>query len=194
MISRRGPEGGGFVGARGDNVYAGRDGNVYRRDQGGNWQKWDNGSWNSPNRPTQNNAARDSMLNDRARQTERQTRDNAARGDRAGQSTSRSTQMDRSTRSNLNRDRAARMNGHNVTATIGTYNRSGGEPGKLSRGKVFREDGGGFRGGRSSVAEESKGPSLPSEVSYPPAQRPRSPTTSFVRDIANQSGSRPALS
>jgi len=146
MISRRGPEGGGFVGKRGDNVYAGRDGNVYRRDQGGNWQKWDNGSWNSPNRPTQNNAARDSMLNDRAKQTERQTRDNAARGDRAGQSTSRSTQMDRSTRSNLDRDRAARMNGAQRNRDFGTYNRSGGSAGSY-RGGGFSRGGGGFRGG-----------------------------------------------
>src|SRR5262245_23670022 len=80
MISRRGENGSGFVGQRGDNVYAGRDGNVYRRDQNGNWSKWDNGSWNSPQRG--DNSVRDSMLNDRARTQERQDRARAdgARG------------------------------------------------------------------------------------------------------------------
>ena len=71
MISRRGPDGGGFVGARGENVYAGRDGNVYRRDQSGNWSKWENGNWNSPRDRSNEIQSRDSMLNDRARQSER---------------------------------------------------------------------------------------------------------------------------
>jgi hypothetical protein len=50
-ISRRGPNGGGFVAGNGDNVYAGHDGNVYRRGDDGGWQKWDNGNWGSVNRP-----------------------------------------------------------------------------------------------------------------------------------------------
>src|SRR4030095_4860476 len=105
MISRRGPDGGGFVGARGENVYAGRDGNVYRRDQSGSWSKWDNGNWNSVERPEQRNSTRDSMLNDRARNSER------ARGERIGESSSRPTQMDRGTLNTLERDRAARSSG-----------------------------------------------------------------------------------
>ncbi len=36
----------GFVGQRGDDLYAGRDGNVYRRTDSG-WQNFDNGSWNN---------------------------------------------------------------------------------------------------------------------------------------------------
>ena len=44
-VTRRGPQGSGFVGATGSgNVYAGRDGNVYRK-QGDSWQKFDNGGW-----------------------------------------------------------------------------------------------------------------------------------------------------
>ena len=55
----------GFVGHRGDDLYAGRDGNVYRRSDNG-WQSWDNGNWNSVdrgdvNRPTQHN--RDTINN-----------------------------------------------------------------------------------------------------------------------------------
>ena len=146
VISRRGPDGGGFVGSKGDNVYAGRDGNVYKRDASGNWQKWNNGNWTSPNRPTQNNGARDSMLNDRAKQTDRQARENAARGERTGQSGTRSSQMDRSTRQSLDRDRAARMNGTQRTRNYGTYNRSGGA-GTYRGGGGFRGGGGGFRGG-----------------------------------------------
>src|SRR4029434_5829912 len=88
MINRRGE---GFVGKQGDNVYAGRDGNAYRRDANGNWSKWENGGWNS---------TREGMLNDSARQRERQNRTgdgNGARGDRAGQTGSRALDIDRST-------------------------------------------------------------------------------------------------
>ncbi|HEU4872096.1 MAG TPA: hypothetical protein VFT44_03280, partial [Pyrinomonadaceae bacterium] len=145
MISRRGPDGSGFVGARGDNVYAGRDGNVYRRDQNGNWSKWDNGSWNSANRPEQRNSAgRDSMLNDRARQSER------ARGDRIGQPSAGT--MDRGTMGSLERDRAARSSGAQRSRDFGSYSRSpnrgsvGGYGGSRGGGG-FRGGGGGFRGG-----------------------------------------------
>src|SRR6201988_1943259 len=138
MISRRGPDGGGFVGARGENVYAGRDGNVYRRDQNGNWQKWDNGGWNSPNRPEQRNSSvRDSMLNERARQSDRPS------GDRIGQS-SRPAQVDRGTINSLERDRAARSNGAQRSRDFGTYNRS---PNRGSVGGYRGGGGGGFRGG-----------------------------------------------
>jgi hypothetical protein len=149
MISRRGQNGSGFVGSRGDNVYAGRDGNVYRRDQNGNWSKWDNGNWNSPERPQHNGAARDSMLNDRARQQERQLRDNPSRGDRS----SGASQMDRSTMGTLERDRAARTSGSQRTRDSSTYQRNGGNAGSyrgggMSRGSGgFRGGGGGFRGG-----------------------------------------------
>lgn len=143
MISRRGPDGGGFVGTRGDNVYAGRDGNVYRRDSSGNWQKWENGGWNSPNRPEQrgSGSVRDSMMNDRARAESR------AGGDRVGNS-SRPSTMDRSTVSGLERDRAARSSGSQRSRDFGNYsrspssNRSVGGYGGGSRG-----GGGGFRGG-----------------------------------------------
>jgi hypothetical protein len=142
MISRRGPDGGGFIGTRGENVYAGRDGNVYRRDQNGNWQKWDNGSWNSAARPEQRDGARDSMLNDRARQSER------ARGERTGQPANRPTQMDRGTLSTLERDRAARSNGSQRSRDYGSYSRSrsSGSVGGY-RGGGFSRGGGGFRGG-----------------------------------------------
>ncbi len=46
----------GFVGRKGDDLYAGRDGNVYKRSDSG-WQSWDKGSgWENVdrNRPTQN--------------------------------------------------------------------------------------------------------------------------------------------
>ena len=139
MISRRGPDGGGFVGARGENVYAGRDGNVYRRDQNGNWSKWENGSWNSTLRPEQRDAVRDSMLNERGRQSER------ARGERTS-SSARPAQVDRSTLGTLERDRAARSSGAQRSRDYGSYSRSrsSGSMGG-SRGGGFR--GGGFRGG-----------------------------------------------
>ncbi len=142
MISRRGPDGGGFVGSRGENIYAGRDGNVYRRDQSGNWSKWDNGNWNNVNRPEQNNSVRDSMLNDRARQSERAT------GERAGQSSNRASQVDRGTMNTLDRDRAARSSGSQRTRDYGSYSRSrsSGNVGGY-RGGGGSRGGGGFRGG-----------------------------------------------
>jgi hypothetical protein len=142
MISRRGPDGGGFAGARGDNVYAGRDGNVYRRDQNGNWQKWENGGWNSPARAEQRGSVRDSMLNERARS------ENRASGDRTGNS-SRGTQMDRGTMNNLERDRAARGTGSQRSRDFGNYSRSPSSRnvGGYRGGGFSRGGGGGFRGG-----------------------------------------------
>ena len=141
MISRRGPDGGGFVGSRGENVYAGRDGNVYRRDQNGNWAKWDNGSWNSALKPEQRDSVRDSMLNDRARQSER------ARGERIG-SSSTPSQIDRGTLNTLERDRAARSSGSQRSRDYGSYSRSRSSGGSVGgyRGGGGR-GGGGFRGG-----------------------------------------------
>ena len=144
MVNRRGE---GFVGKQGDNVYAGRDGNAYRRDANGNWSKWDNGNWNNVQRP--GNSTRDSMLNDSARQRERQERasgNNATRGDRATQSGSRT--MDRSTYNNLNRDMGARRQGTQRTRDFNTYqNRGSSNPGSYRGGGMSRGGGGGFRGG-----------------------------------------------
>ena len=150
MISRRGPDGRGFVGSNGENVYAGRDGNVYRRDQNGNWSKWDNGGWNNVERPQQNNDVRDSMMNDRGRQQDRQNRRENATGERASQGAVRN-QVDPSTMRSLERDRAARREGAQRSRDYGSYSRSrsssagsyrGGGGGGFSRG-----GGGGFRGG-----------------------------------------------
>jgi hypothetical protein len=50
----------GFVGRKGDDLYAGRDGNVYRRSDSG-WQSYDNGGWNDVNRDNANRGNRDSI-------------------------------------------------------------------------------------------------------------------------------------
>lgn len=149
MISRRGPEGGGFVGKRGDNVYAGRDGSVYRRDQNGNWNKWENGSWNSVQKPDNVNPLRESMLNDRARERDRQASNlpsqrDQARGDRASQPAG-TRQMDPSTFSRLESDRAARREGSQRTSDHGSYSRSRSSSAGSYRSGGF--GGGGFRGG-----------------------------------------------
>jgi hypothetical protein len=147
VITRRGENGSGFVGARGDNVYAGKDGNAYRRDQNGNWSKWDNGSWNPVQTPEQRNSARDSMMNENARQKERQARDqrNSGVGERTGNSASKG-QLDTSTFRSLERDRATRAEGTQRTRDSGTYNRTGAGAGGY-RGGGFSRGGGGFRGG-----------------------------------------------
>lgn len=139
MISHRGPDGRGFVGSKGDNVYAGRDGNVYRRDENGNWSKWDNGGWNQLQKP---DSVRDSMLNDRARELERR---DVARGERTGQPSVSPRQMDPSTFSTLERDRAARRESTQRTRDYGAYSRSRSSSAGSFRSGGFR--GGGFRGG-----------------------------------------------
>ncbi len=140
MISRRGPDGGGFVGGRNDNVYAGRDGNVYKRDQNGNWNKWDGGSWNQVQRPDGSVSTRESMLNEGARQRERQ--------------------MDRSTYSNLERDRSTRTQGAQRTRDAGSYNRGGGgNLGSYRSSGVSRggSGGGASRGGGGGGASRGGG-------------------------------------
>jgi hypothetical protein len=129
VISRRGPNGGGFVGRGGENVYAGRDGNVYRRDGSGNWDRWSNGSWNNVQRPGQGGATlRESFR----------------------QSGSRASQMDRSTFGNLERDRSARSEGAQRTRDYSSYrNRGGGNAGSFRSGGGYsraRSGGGGFGG------------------------------------------------
>ena len=153
MISRKGQDGRGFVGAKNDNVYAGRDGNVYRRDQNGNWNKWENGSWNDVGRG--DNGARDSMLNDNAKSRERQDRNRASqgdvnRGDRAGQGQVGNRGVDSSTMRSLDRDRASRNEGARRTRDSDTYrSRSNNSAGSYRGGGTSRGGGGGgfSRGG-----------------------------------------------
>ena len=148
MINRRGE---GFVGRQGENIYAGRDGNAYRRDQNGNWSKWDNGNWNQVQRPGDGVSTRDKMLNDKARQRERQSGNMAsqrdtARGERTGQPASGPTQMDRGTFNTLQRDMGARREGAQRSRDFSTYSNRGGNAGSYRGGGMSR-GGGGFRGG-----------------------------------------------
>ena len=121
--TRRGPQGtGGAVRTEGGDVYAGRDGNVYKRNDGGGWDKYDGGgNWNTADRP--------------------QPRDGgtARTGERAG-----TTSIDPATRSQIDRDAAARAQGAERTRDYGTYQRSGGST--RSAG-TYRPSGGGMRGG-----------------------------------------------
>jgi hypothetical protein len=166
FVSRRGPEGGGFVGSSGDNIYAGRDGNVYKRDGGGNWQKFENGGWNQVDKPQRPGGAptqqpggqtRDPMFKDGVRPTQQpslQSRDRAGQsgkmaGPTAGQLGGQSRQIDQSTFGQLERDRAARSSGAQRTQNYGNYRSSGSSNrsvGSYSSGG-FRGGGGGFRGG-----------------------------------------------
>jgi hypothetical protein len=138
MISRKGQDGRGFVGSKGDNVYAGKDGSAYRRDQNGNWSKWENGGWNDVQKPDRGNSStRESFLNDKAKQRER---------------------MDSSTFRNLESDRASRTQGSQRSRDQGAYrSRGGGNAGSyrtspsMNRGGGYGggggRGGGGFRGG-----------------------------------------------
>jgi hypothetical protein len=86
-VGRSGPNGSGFVAAGEEGVYAGRDGSVYRRTDGG-WQKYEDGAWGSTQTPAKDGAA--------------QARQKASGAGVNG---------DGSTLGQLERDRAARVEG-----------------------------------------------------------------------------------
>ena len=122
-VSRRGPQGGGFVGESGSgDVYAGRDGNVYRK-QGDSWQKFDNGSWGGVEQPTP------------------QARDQAA-----GRTQDRAPapRTDQSTYGQLDRDAAARSEGAQRSRDASAARSGSGS----TRSGSYRPSGGARGGGR----------------------------------------------
>jgi len=128
-VTRRGDQG--FVGAgSGGDVYAGRDGNVYRRENG-SWQKYENGGWNT---------------------TDRQPADRPTPTDRGAATTRSGTAergtLDSGTRSQLDRDSAARREGSQRTGDYGNY-RSG--SGSTTRGT------GSYRGGGGGGSRPARG-------------------------------------
>jgi hypothetical protein len=130
-VSKRGPDGGGFVGQTGGgDVYAGRDGNVYRKQEGGSWQKFEGGSWNNVPTPTP--------------QQKEQARDAAAT--RAQDRPSTSGRTDGATYGQLDRDSAVRSEGAQRSRDASTM-RSPSSSGSTSRPGSYRPSGGGMRGG-----------------------------------------------
>jgi len=100
----------GYVGTKGNDVYAGRDGNVYKRDNQQGWQKYDNGSWNNvstPERSSDTTPARD-------RQNTRQTSSETMKG--------------------LQQDASSRDRGQESTRQWNQGSRGGGGGGRGGRG------------------------------------------------------------
>jgi hypothetical protein len=124
-VSRRGPQGSGFVGTSGSgNVYAGQDGNVYRK-QGDGWQKYDNGAWGDVNTPATRDAG-------------------AGVSDRTAPDRGSQARTDAATVGQLDRSHAARSEGSQRTSDAATV-RSGSAG---SRSGSYRPSGGGgMRGG-----------------------------------------------
>ena len=120
-ITRRGPDGGGFVaGSQGGDIYAGHDGNIYRR-QDGQWQQYQDGGWSNTDRKQK------SAVEPASRQRD---------GDRQpGGSTGTTNQLDR--------DSAARREGSQRVQDYGTY-RGGSSAGSA---RTYRPSGGARRGG-----------------------------------------------
>ena len=131
----------GFVGQKGDDVYAGRDGNVYRKGDNG-WQQWGGaqggGGWNdvggSGNRPSQQPSAgtRPSTGGDRPSASQQPSASQRPSGG-ASPSTGQ-----------LDRDAQARSKGQQRTSDYGNYQRGGSSSYSGSRGG---SRGGGSRGG-----------------------------------------------
>jgi hypothetical protein len=124
MISGSGPNGGGFVAAGEEGVYAGRDGNVYRRAEDGGWQKYENGGWGETHHP-----------GDNARAGERATA--PGEGSTIGQ-----LERDRSAR----QDGAQRANGQRASGQRGSGERASGQ--RPSGGGRGARPSGGRSGGR----------------------------------------------
>ena len=152
-IGIRGAGGGTVVKGSGNNVYAGKDGNIYRKDSSGNWSKYEGrGNWGSVDTPTPHNQARQSA------QSSGVTRDSAAQasqqrtGDRATATPSQTNRGNWSseTRSQLDREDAARRDGERRAAQQRQYERSGGWSRSSSGGGGWSRGGGGRRmgGGR----------------------------------------------
>ncbi|HOD66099.1 MAG TPA: hypothetical protein PKM94_05340 [candidate division Zixibacteria bacterium] len=101
VVNTRGPQGGGFIGAKGDDVYAGHDGSVYKRDENGNWSKYSDGGWTDTEKPAR--------AGERAKgEADRPSRDAVA--PQAGKASS-GTPSAASTLGQLERDSAARSQG-----------------------------------------------------------------------------------
>lgn len=90
----------GFVGYKGDDLYAGRNGNVYRKSENGGWQQWENGNWSGVERPTTNPKPTPSQSGKKS--------------------------IDPSTYERLNRDAISRTRGTQGTKNFGNWRSSGG--------------------------------------------------------------------
>ncbi len=141
---RRTDSGSGFVGKKGDDVYAGKDGNVYKKTDSG-WQQYDKGNgWSDVNRPDNGNRPSTS------------DRPGASGGGTERPSTQPSTRpgTDSPSAGQLDRDSRARSQGEQKTRDYGDYQRSGGSSANRgsgsysgSRGSSSGSRGGGSRGG-----------------------------------------------
>jgi hypothetical protein len=121
VVSRRGSDGGGFVGTTGDgDVYAGRDGNVYRK-QGNSWEKYSNGSWSGAEPTPQQRDQAASLKENR---------------------TAASSRLEAATAGQLDRDSAARRDGQQRTQDL-----SRARSGSPSHTGIYRPARGGGRMG-----------------------------------------------
>jgi hypothetical protein len=129
----RGDQGSGFVGKKGDDVYAGRDGNVYRKGSDGGWQQWEQGGgWNDVNRPAGGERpGQQPSRGDGSRPSQQPSASQRPAGGDTGQ---------------LDREARARDQGQQRTRDYGSYQRGGGSS-SGSRGGGYRGGGGGRGGG-----------------------------------------------
>jgi hypothetical protein len=148
----RGDQGSGFVGQKGDDVYAGRDGNVYRKNEDG-WQQWDKGQgWNDVeggqggNRPGAGGGGQQRPAAGQQPATQPGQRPSAgqqpSQRPSAGQQPSASQ---RPSQSQLDRDAQARSRGSQASRDYGSYQRGGGSSSRGGGGGGRRGGGGGGR-------------------------------------------------
>jgi len=123
--------GSGFVGQKGDDLYAGRNGNVYRKTDGG-WQEYNRG-----------NGWSDVGGGNQAGQLPSGGRGDGAGGNRPSTQPSQRPSGGDASAGQLDREARARSEGNQRTRDYSNYQRSGGSSSRSSYG------GGGSRGGGS---------------------------------------------
>jgi len=138
----------GFVGKKGDDVYAGKDGNVYKKGDNG-WQQWDKGNgWSDVNRP-ENRPSDGSRPGADGGGVQRPSQQPGQGG--AGAANRPSTQPAQPGGGNsvnqLDRDSRARSQGQQQTRDYGNYQRSGGSSSRGGGSYSGSRSGGGSRGG-----------------------------------------------
>lgn len=150
-------QGSGFVGKKGDDVYAGKDGNVYKKTDSG-WQQYDKGNgWSDVNQPGNGNRP------DNGNRPSTQPSGGAGAGGGGTQrpSTQPSTQPstrpggDAPSAGQLDKDSRARSQGAQQTRDYGNYQRSGGSGG--GSGSYSGSRGGSSGGSRGGGGGGSRG-------------------------------------
>lgn len=136
-------QGGGFVGKKGDDIYAGHDGNVYKKTDGG-WQKYEQGGgWSDVSRPEGGARPGQQPSTGAGERPSQQPSTGAGQPSQRPSAGQQPSGGQSPSAGQLDREARARSEGQQRTRDYGNYQRSGGS----SRGGSYGGSRGGSRGG-----------------------------------------------